>query len=274
MQQQAASTPPELLSMYQQAASTPPDLLSMYQQAASTRQNLRRCTSTLFEVASRTAQRYNMRRHSTLRASPMDSIAGQSPTYAETMKCIVDASKRAYGGLEVDRVQPGFSSNANRVLSIGGMVRTLIIKKGPHLSTWRAKNSNTVSAGENWSGSVFFVVRVNPAQTYGNSTYLIAERGRQGAVGPDKRGVWTRQQLQHIPSNTIFDDDSSDDGSDTDDDGGDEAVGQFNDALTADPRPPVRVGYRYKKGDVLMFKEQYFTARWNNWWAGGPVPPT
>ena len=72
-------------------------------------------------------QRYNMRRHSTIRASPMDAIAGHSPTYAETMKCIVDASKRAYGGLEVDRVQPGFSSNNNRVLSIGGLVRTLII---------------------------------------------------------------------------------------------------------------------------------------------------
>ena len=57
----------------------------------------------------------------------------------------------------------------------------------------------------------------------------------------------------------MFSDDSSDDGSDTDDDGGDEAVGQFNDALTADPRPPVRVGYRYKKGDMLMFKKQYFT---------------
>ena len=108
-------------------------------------------------------QRYNMRRHSTIRASPMDAIAGQSPTYAETMKCIIDASKRAYDGLEVDRVQPGFSSNANRVLSVGDMARTLIIKKGPHLSTWRAKKSNTVSAGENWSDSVFFVVRVNPA---------------------------------------------------------------------------------------------------------------
>ena len=41
--------------MYQQAASTPPDLLSMYQQAASTRQNSRRCTSTLTQVALLTA---------------------------------------------------------------------------------------------------------------------------------------------------------------------------------------------------------------------------
>ena len=40
--------------MYQQAASTPTDLLSMYRQAASTRQNSRRCTSTLLQVALRT----------------------------------------------------------------------------------------------------------------------------------------------------------------------------------------------------------------------------
>ena len=59
MYERLASTPPELLSTYQQAASTPPDLLSMYQQAARKRQNSCRCTSALFQVASRTADQPN-----------------------------------------------------------------------------------------------------------------------------------------------------------------------------------------------------------------------
>ena len=149
------------------------------------------------------AQRYNTRRHSTIKAKSINAIAGNL-TYAETRKRIAQSAKKAYGDLEVDRVQPAFSSKANRVLSPGDLVRTLINKKGPHLSTWNAAKPNTVSAGKNWSGEVFVVARVRVAQTYGNSAYAIAERGPNGQISSEKRGVWTRQQLQHIPPKLLY----------------------------------------------------------------------
>ena len=83
------------------------------------------------------------------------------------------AAQKAYGGLEVDRRQPASSSLNNRVLKAGDLVRTLIIKKGPGLSTWNAAKSNTVSAGNNWSDAFFVVVRVRAARTMGNSTYAL-----------------------------------------------------------------------------------------------------
>ena len=140
-------------------------------------------------------KQYNERRHSTIRARPADAVIGIDPTYAETRQQIVNAAQRAYGGLEVDRIQPGFSSRSNRVLMVGDLARTLIIKKGPGLSTWNAAKSNKISAGNNWSDGIFIVARVHAAQTMGNSTYTLAERGDDGQPGAEKKGVWTRQQL-------------------------------------------------------------------------------
>ena len=37
----------------------------------------------------------------------------------------------------------------------------------------------------------------------GNSTYAIAGCADNGQPGTEKKGVWTRQQLQHIPPETI-----------------------------------------------------------------------
>ena len=87
-------------------------------------------------------QQYNDRRHNTIRAKPAHAVIGVDPTYVETRKQIVMAAQKAYGGLEVDRRQPAFSSLNNRVLKVGDLVRTLIIKKGPGLSTWNAAKSN------------------------------------------------------------------------------------------------------------------------------------
>ena len=94
-------------------------------------------------------QRYNERRHNTIRAKPADAVAGVDPTYAETRHQIANAAQKAYGGFEVDRQQPAFSSLNNRILKVGDLVRTLIIKKGPGLSTWNAAKSNKVSVGNN-----------------------------------------------------------------------------------------------------------------------------
>ena len=105
-------------------------------------------------------QQYNERRHSTIRAKPADAVVGTDPTYVETRRQIVKAAQKAYGGLVVDRRQPAFSSRSNRVLNVGDLVRTLIIKKGPGLSTWNAAKSNKVSAGNNWSDDIFIVARV------------------------------------------------------------------------------------------------------------------
>ena len=176
----------------------------------------------------------------------------------ETRQQIVKAAQRAYGGLEVDRRQPAFSSRSNRVLKVEDLVRTLIIKKGPGLSTWNAAKSNKVSAGNNWSDSIFIVVRVHAARTMGNSTYTLAERDGNGQPGTGKKGVWARQQLQHTPPETVkhppvapvaspaqpaVDDDDGDDDN------------QFQNAASAHLRPEVRSGHRYRVNVVLFFKK-------------------
>lgn len=206
-------------------------------------------------------QRYNERRHNAIRAKPADAVAGVDPTYAETRRQIANAAQKAYGKLEVDRQQPAFSSLDNRILKIGDLVRTLIIKKGPGLSTWDAAKSNKVSAGNNWSEDIFIVARVYAARTMGNSTYTLAERDDDGQSGAAKKGVWTRQQLLYIPPETIkhlpvapvaspaqpaVDDDDGDDDN------------QFNNAVSAHPRPEVKSGHRYKVNDVLLFGKKYF----------------
>ena len=89
------------------------------------------------------------------------------------------------------------------MLKVGDLARTLIIKKGPGLSTWNAAKSSKVSAGNNRSDGIFIVARVHAAQTTGNSTYTLAERGDDGQPGAGKKGVWTRQQLQHPPPKTV-----------------------------------------------------------------------
>ena len=124
----------------------------------------------------------------------------------------------------------------------------------------RAK-SNKVSAGNNWSDDVFIVVRVHAARTWGNSAYVIAGRDDNGQPGIEKKGVWTRQQLQHIPPETIrhipvapvappaqpaVDDDDGDDDN------------QFQNAASAHPRPKKRSGHRYRVDDVLLFRKDYF----------------
>ena len=95
-------------------------------------------------------------------------------------------------------------------------------------------------------------------KTTGNSTYTLAERGGDGQPGAGKKGVWTRQQLQHTPPETVehlsvapvaspaqpaVDDDDGDDN-------------QFHNAASAHPRPEVRSGHRYKVNDVLFFKKK------------------
>ena len=206
-------------------------------------------------------QRYNERRHSTIRAKPADAVTGADPTHVETRKQIVKAAQKAHGGFEVDRIQPAFSSRSNRVLKVGDLVRTLIIKKGPGLSTWNGAKSQKVSAGNNWSDGIFIVARVHAARTMGNSTYALDERDGDGQPGAGKRGVFTRQQLQHIPPETIkhlpvapvaSPAQPAVDGGDGDDDN------QFKNAASAHPRPEKRSGHRYRANGVLFFKKNYF----------------
>ena len=45
---------------------------------------------------------------------------------------------------------------------------------------------------------------------------------------------------------------------DSDDDDDDEEEGDYNDAATADPRPPNQSGHRFKPFDRLLFKAGYF----------------
>ena len=61
----------------------------------------------------RITKRYNERRHNTIKATPIDAIAGVSPTYQETQQQIIDSARKRYADHVSDRMQPGFSSDEN-----------------------------------------------------------------------------------------------------------------------------------------------------------------
>ena len=74
----------------------------------------------------------------------------------------------------------------------------------------------------------------------------------------EERGTWIRPQLLHVPPETLHYLSSDDDGADDDDDDDEEDEDDYNDAATADPRPPTQTGHRYKETDRLLFKAGFF----------------
>ena len=58
----------------------------------------------------------------------------------------------------------------------------------------------------------------------------------------EERGTWIRPQLLHVPPETLHYLSSDDDGADDDDDDDEEDEDDYNDAATADPRPPTQIG--------------------------------
>ena len=74
----------------------------------------------------------------------------------------------------------------------------------------------------------------------------------------EQRGTWICPQLLHTPPETphyLSDGDLDDSGDDDDDD---EEEDDYNDAGTADPRPPNQSGHRFKQFDRLLFRAGYF----------------
>ena len=204
-------------------------------------------------------QRYNERRHNTIKARPIDAIAG-NPTYQATQQQIVNSARQRYAGHVTDRQQPGFSSEDNRDLDIGDLVRTLNIKGGPGRATWNAKKSNKMSAGGNWSEELSVVARLRRANNnWGNSSYIIAELDQTQPfnIGDHKSGVYTRQQLLHCPPETLNYLDSDPDSSSSDDDEDNQPVN----AIAVDPRPLVNGTWRYRVGDILLFTAAFFNAQ-------------
>ena len=209
-------------------------------------------------------QRYNKRRHNTIRARPVDAIAGVDPTYEDTHEQIVNVARKRYGDHVTDRLQPGFSSEANRQLEVGDLVRTRVMKSGPGRAVWDAARSNKSSAGGNYSKQVYVVARLRRANNnWGNSSYILAEldQTQPNNIGDQVPGTWTRQQLLHLPPTTLayLSDDDDDDGDDDDDDDDDD--GQPNNAAAVHPRPPVGGTWRYRVGDILLFKANFFVAQ-------------
>ena len=151
-------------------------------------------------------QRYNERRHNTIKARPIDAIAGVNPTYQETQQQIIDSARARYAGHISDRIQVGFSSAENAALDVGDLVRTLNVKSGPGRAAWSAKKSKKMSAGGNWSEELFAVARLRRANNiWGNSSYIIAEldQTQPNNIGAHKSGIYTRRPspaaLRRIP---------------------------------------------------------------------------
>ena len=91
--------------------------------------------------------RYNNNKHGTIRAKPINAVAGNPPYIELVTRIAVRAAKR-YGGRQIDRHMPGKTSHANRVLSIGDLVRKQTFQSGkPGLATLNAKNSEKASFG-------------------------------------------------------------------------------------------------------------------------------
>ena len=91
--------------------------------------------------------RYNNNKHGTIRAKPIDAVAA-NPPYAELQTRIAVRAARRYGGRQIDRHMPGKTSHANRVLSIGDLVRKQTFQSGkPGKATLQAKDSKKASQG-------------------------------------------------------------------------------------------------------------------------------
>jgi len=196
--------------------------------------------------------RYNQNKHGTIRARPIDAVAGDPP-YAELQMRIISRAAKRYSGRVIDRHIPTKTSYANRILSVGDLVRKQTFQSGkPGLATLNSKNSGKASQGGNFSEQIFKVARVNAAVGNKQTTYILADLD-----DAEERGTWIRPQLLHIPPETLnyLSDDDMDDSDDDDDD---EENDDYNDAATADPRPPNQSGHRFKQFDRLLFKAGYF----------------
>ena len=197
--------------------------------------------------------RYNNNRHGIIKAKPIDAVAGDPP-YAELqMRIIVRAAKR-YGDRQIDRHIPTKTSHANRVLSVGDLVRKQTFQSGkPGKATLQAKASNKASFGGVYSEQIFRIARVNAAAGHKQTTYVLSDLDDN-----EERGTWIRPQLLYIPPETLHYLSDDDDGADDDDADDDEQDDNYNDAATANPRPPNQAGHRYKENDRLLFKADYF----------------
>ena len=104
---------------------------------------------------------------------------------------------------------PGKTSHANRVLSVGGLVRKQTFQSGkPGLATLNAKKSNRASQGGVFSEEIFKIARANAAVGNNQTTYILADLDDD-----EQRGTWVRPQLLHIPpktTNYLSDDDLDD----------------------------------------------------------------
>ena len=196
--------------------------------------------------------RYNSNKHGTIRAKPISAVAG-NPPYAELVTRIAVRAAKRYGGRQIDRHIPTNTSHANRVFSVGGLVRKQTYQAGKSgLATLQAKDSNKTSQGGVFSEQILKIAPVNAASGDKQTTYALADLDDD-----EERGTWIRPQLLHIQPETLnyLSDDDLDDSGDDDDD---EEEDDYNDAATADPRPPNQAGHRYKENDRLLFKADYF----------------
>ena len=100
-------------------------------------QRNRRCNWT--EFVQEYEDRYNNNKHGTIRAKPIGAVAG-NPPYVELVTRIAVRAAKRYGGRQIDRHMPGKTSHANRVPSIGDLVRKQTFQSGkPGLAPLNAK---------------------------------------------------------------------------------------------------------------------------------------
>ena len=199
-------------------------------------------------------KRMNQKRHSTVKACPIDCIRPAAPSYDLCLQRIRDYARKQYGNRAIDLPQEGLPGPA--VLAVNDLVR--VVKRKVNSMGKLTWDSIGKSSADNFSDQIYRIRTVFPAQGFRLTTYQIEELN-----GTQRPGKYDRNQLLGpLPNTTpgIVETDSDDDSDDDDDDNdGDNAAQAQVAAAHADPvLPRARVAnntHRYEEGDTLMFAE-------------------
>ena len=97
-------------------------------------------------------RRMNQKRHTTIKACPIDAIKPGTPSYDECLRRIREYAQKKYGGRVVDAVQEGQVGSA--LLAAGDLVRIVKRKTGASMGklTWDKIGK---SAADNFSATVY-----------------------------------------------------------------------------------------------------------------------
>ena len=125
-------------------------------------------------------QRMNQKRHTTIKACPIDAIRPGTPSYDECLQRIREYAHKKYGGRAVGAMQEGQVGTA--VLSVGDLVRVVKRKPGTSMGKLTWENIGK-SAADNFSTTAYRIRVVIPSRGWTQTTYQLEELNGNKKVG-------------------------------------------------------------------------------------------